>query len=616
MTAALQELALGAIRPRGWLLRQLSLQAAGQTGQLEEIWPDVGPDNAWLGGGGDDWERGPYYLDGLVPLAWLLDDDALKAKARKWVDAILAGQDATGQFGPASNNDWWPRMVALKALIQFADATADDRVVPFLERYFEYQVWELPARPLAGWARVRGAENVLAVMWLHDRTRNPALLDLARLLLGQTADWESHLQRKLLPAPANSFDHLNHGPNVAMGMKNPAARFLVDGDDRHRQVAGAVCDSVHRSHGVASGMFSGDEWIAGREPHHGTETCQVVEYAFTLEQLVRVFGESRYADRLELVVFNALAASSDASMLAHQYHQQSNQVLVSVAQRDWTFSGDDANTYGLEPHYGCCTANLHQGWPKFARSLWMRSGERSLTAVSYAPCAVSADDISFEVETDYPFEETVRIAVRGAASEPVALRLRIPGWCTSPALAINGAAVDTDQSDRFVTLERQWSPGDTVELRLPMTVRTVERDRGALALRLGPLVLALGVEEVWRPIPGAPGLGAWEITPGKSWNFGLVPADAANWTIARRASGERPFGRESAPLTVTARAARVREWMIESASAGRLPDSPVASSLPVEEIQLLPYGSARLRVTEFPVVTPTASAATGHSVYD
>src|SRR5579871_821592 len=105
---AFATLPLGAIQPRGWLRRQLHLQADGLTGHLEEFWPDLGPNSGWLGGTGESWERGPYYLDGLIPLAWLLDDARLKAKAQRYVDWILTHQAATGMIGPASNDDWWP----------------------------------------------------------------------------------------------------------------------------------------------------------------------------------------------------------------------------------------------------------------------------------------------------------------------------------------------------------------------------------------------------------------------------------------------------------------------------------------------------------------------------
>lgn len=64
----------------------LELQRDGLTGHLDSIYELVcGPNNAWVGGQGDCWERGPYWLDGLMPLAYLLDDENLKAKAQEWI---------------------------------------------------------------------------------------------------------------------------------------------------------------------------------------------------------------------------------------------------------------------------------------------------------------------------------------------------------------------------------------------------------------------------------------------------------------------------------------------------------------------------------------------------
>ena len=90
--AAFRLLPLTSVKPRGWLQRQLRIQADGLGGHLDEFWPDVGAQSAWLGGTGEGWERGPYFLDGFLPLAYLLDDPKLITKARRWIEWTLTHQ--------------------------------------------------------------------------------------------------------------------------------------------------------------------------------------------------------------------------------------------------------------------------------------------------------------------------------------------------------------------------------------------------------------------------------------------------------------------------------------------------------------------------------------------
>src|SRR5262249_27757950 len=203
------------------------------------------------------------------------------------------------------------------------------------------------------------------------------------------------------------------------------------GDPNDRASVHHAMEMLDRYHGQPTGVFTGDEHYAGLNPSQGTELCTVVEYMFSLEELLPILGDPGLADRLELIAYNALPAAHTADMWAHQYDQQVNQVLCTVAPRQWTNNGDDANIYGLEPNFGCCTANMHQGWPKFVKSLWMATGEKEgLVAVAYGPCQVTAlvgDGVEVTVveETEYPFRETItfRIQTEQAVRFPLMLRI-------------------------------------------------------------------------------------------------------------------------------------------------------------------------------------------------
>ena len=611
-SAAYRSLPLGAITPSGWLRRQLQIQADGLTGQIERVWDDVGQDSGWLGGDGESWERGPYYLDGLVPLAHTLRDRALIERSTKWIEWMLASQDDSGQFGPGTNDDWWPRMVAVKVLQQHEEATGDERVVPFLERYFNYQLQELPARPLREWAAARAAENVLALAWLHERRPRQEWTELARLLFAQGLDWDQCLGDGLITGRAMVFDHRTHGPNVAMALKNPAVRALMLGDESAHARTLSALGNLDRWHGQVHGMFSGDEWLAGREATRGLETCQVVEFMFTMELAARVFGVGTYSDLLETAAYNQLPASSDPLMLAHQYHQQANQIEASISDRDWSYSTSGANVFGLEPHFGCCTANYHQGWPKLVASLWMRTDD-ALAVTAYGPCTVTAafgaGVLVIEEETDYPFDEDITFRIPSTTvADPVGVRLRIPGWASEFELSVCGDRVEvTPDANGYVEVRRCWSAGDVLALRLPMRPQRVRRERQAVGVRLGPLVMVATPGEVWRPIPDAPGIGAWEVFPERSWNIALcpdAPVPLEDWPVTRAGVGEVPFDRRSIAVRIRAAGSRAHpEWRRDGGNAGVVPDGPGAARW-INMFDLVPYGNARIRIAELPTVQP------------
>ena len=295
--AAFLSLPLGAVRPRGWLLDQLRIQAQGLTGHLDEFWPDVGLHCGWLGGPGDDWERAPYYCDGLVPLAYILDDQRLIVKANKYISWILNSMQANGQFGPA-NNDWWPRMVVLKLLMNYYEGSGDARVIDLMTNYFRYQNLMLDARKLDNWGAARGADNLLAIHWLYNLTGEPFLVELARKVGGQTTDWAG-LQAKYQVGEMLIGQHrmnmATHVVNNAQGIKTPAVLYVQTGDAWHREAPQLAIANLMQHHGQPNGIWSGDEHLHGTDPTSGTELCAVAEYMYSLEEMLRILGDAAWA---------------------------------------------------------------------------------------------------------------------------------------------------------------------------------------------------------------------------------------------------------------------------------------------------------------------------------
>ena len=606
---AFYPLPLGSVKPRGWLLEQLRIQAGGLTGHIDEFWPDLSENSGWLGGSGESWERGPYYMDGLIPLAYLTGDQRLIAKARKWIDWTLDHQQPDGWIGPTKNQDWWPNYVVLKALAQYQEATGDKRVIPLMEKYFAYQAKHLDERPLKEWAVYRWHDEVLTVLWLYNRNGDKSLLDLARKLHAQGHDWEAQFadfryREKI--ARQNGSNLATHGVNNAMAMKAAALWWLVTGDRADRENLSLMLENLDRFHGQPEGIFSADEHYAGRDPSQGTELCAVVESMFSLETDMAILGDAALGDRLERIAYNALPGTFTPDMWGHQYDQQANQIECSLSNRNWVNNGPASNIFGLEPNFGCCTANMHQGWPKLAASLWMATPDGGLAAVAYGPSEASAaagdgTPVTIEETTDYPFRETIALSVRPAKPARFPLLLRIPAWAAGANAAVNGRALENIRTGQFLRIDRVWNAGDRVELRFPMPARTSHWYNNSVAVERGPLVYSLKIGESWRKLKQTGPAADWEVFPTTPWNYALMPQSLE---VKEKPLGRQPFSVEGAPVEITAKARRLPSWQAVDDSAGPLPVSPVTTKQPEETITLIPYGAAKLRITAFPWIAP------------
>jgi DUF1680 family protein len=643
-------------------MQQLQLMKSGMTGHLDELYPAVlGPRNGWLGGDGDGWERGPYWLDGLVPLAWILEDEELKAKAMPWIEWTLNSQTEEGYFGPvpfaekpapepgiqkSPRRDWWPKMVMLKVLKQYYDATGDERVIHLMTDYFRYQLSALPETPLdhwSFWGNRRGGDNLMLVGWLYNITGDAFLLELAELIHEQTFPWSEIFLHEdgypgaerdhLFPASSrNSYPYQQelidrlclkdqrsfHCVNLAQGIKEPIVYYQFNPDPTYIDAVKRAFHDIRQYHGQPQGMYGGDEALHGRIPTQGIEFCSITELMFSLETMIGITGNVDFMDHLEKIAYNALPTQANDDFTARQYFQQANQVMLTRHRRNFYIEEGHGHTdlcYGLVTGYPCCTCNMHQGWPKFVQHLWYATPDGGLAAVLFAPNTLSAKvagDIKVQVqeETTYPFGDRVRF--RLYPDEPVRFpfHIRIPGWCREALISINSDACEKIPGGKMAVLDHEWSVGDVIEVVFPMDVRISSWDEKSVAVERGPLVYALKIREDWKFVENTDKWGDYyEVRPLDPWNYALPESaihdpENAFEVVEKTGRDTYPWDIDAAPVELRTRGFRIPGWKLYNEMAGPLPHSLQQQAVldsPEEDITLIPYGCTTLRITEFPV---------------
>jgi hypothetical protein len=522
-------------------------------------------------------------------------------------------------IGPSSNNDWWPRMVMVKALAQYHEVTNDSRVLPLLSRYFMYQLGALPANPLRDWGRFRWQDNALIVVWLFNRTGDPRLMDLFALLHVQGYDWAAHfrdfkftyaISTELIKQndrnKLGDFGLATHGVNNGQALKACPLWSIYSHEEKDRLLLRHGLDALYQYHGLPNGMFSCDEHLAGLNPSQGSELCTVVETMFSLEQSLAILGDVYLGDQLERIAFNALPGAFTDDMWAHQYNQEPNQVECSLHHKPWTTDGPESNLYGLEPNFGCCAANFHQGWPKFTSSLWMASPDNGLVSACYSPCelktTVAGTAVHITERTDYPFNGLVQFQIDPASPTRFPMRLRIPGWASAATVRVNGEPQPGVVPNTFFLIDRAWKAGDLIEVDLPMTPRLARGYSDSISIERGPLVFSYPIGTSWVKLCDRGMTADWQVFPANQWNYALsvTEEEIATSPVHTKPVGKFPFALKDCPVSIEVNARKVTEWRAVDGAANPVPESPVSSEEIEETIALVPYAAAKLRITAFP----------------
>lgn len=604
----------GAVKPAGWLRDRALAARNGFTGHMDEIslhfrrawaadWKPRGACLNWGVAGKSreecSWssEGGAYWFDGLVHLAFQLDDPELRAMAKRRLDPLLDNMHPNSigfvwwldrrdpaqveeAFGPGAWQ-YWVLGMSERVLSAWYAATGDERVKYALECAFDNETL----------AERMGAQPTF-VSGLSDACRITGSLALKKCL--DIACAKLAASEYANPVPPRTADTLGlrriqmnrwkistnerHGVICEESLLSVFRAWQRTGDAKLLAAVRGWYDFFARYCTQPYGYTMLDEEWGWAGAARGTETCDVAAELYTRVNLLAGLGEGAWGDQAERGFFNAGPACVARDFMRAVYFQLPNRIGAPGEGREFS-SPDPAQTRYATVHWPlCCTAALNRVIPNYIRSMWMTTSDGGVAAALYGPSTFAADipagRVAFTESTSYPFDETIAIVCDAAPSSAFPLRMRIPGWCTAPEVRVNGESVAVAATSGFTTLKRAWKAGDRVELRFPMkTEATVMRDmneggRPRAFFSHGPLLFALGFAEKDENTPA-----------GKTFEPVVDPATALEGAELTRSAVPSPW-----------------DWRLDAPLRLRI---KAADGSPLE---LVPYGCTKLRISMFPVV--------------
>ncbi|NSW53296.1 MAG: glycoside hydrolase family 127 protein [Anaerolineae bacterium] len=283
------------------------------------------------------------------------------------------------------------------------------------------------------------------------------------------------------------------------GMADIAAAY---GDEALLQACERVFDSIlHRRSYVTGGLgsqaqnegFSEDYDLPNADAY--AETCAAIGLIFWLRRMSQFACEAKYTDLLERALYNGFLVG-----LSHDgrrfFYSSPLAVDRQADSRYSNYQGHRAEWYGCS----CCPPNVNRLLASLGSYLYASNDAEIVThlyAESAADFNLAGGSVHLEQHTLYPWDGDIALELAPEVPMTFSVRMRIPGWCDSFTLEVNGISFDAQLEHGYLVLERQWQAGDTIRLKLRMAPRrvyahpAVRVDRGRVALAYGPMLYCL-----------------------------------------------------------------------------------------------------------------------------
>ncbi len=237
------------------------------------------------------------------------------------------------------------------------------------------------------------------------------------------------------------------------------------------------------------------------------ETCANIANAMWNWRMLKLTGDAKYSDIVELALYNSMLSSMSLDGLRFCY---TNPLRWYGAEHP--LLSQDTPERWVHLYCYCCPTNtartiaLLHNWVYSISDdgIWAHLYSSNQLSVTLA----DGSALALTMQTEYPWDDAIRITIDQAPVEETALRLRIPGWCDEATLQINGESSDLAlKPQSYARVSRQWQNGDVIELHLPMRARAIkaqpkaEEIRNHVAIMRGPIVYCLESHDLPADVP-------------------------------------------------------------------------------------------------------------------